>query len=83
MSQVLGDLDPDNPMDVPTMMKMLMVVYENVRDDEIMEEVAEAVGDAICVLGDMRKVAHQVMLEGPAEPEFSHLHSCEGDRNLC
>jgi len=73
MSSILVDLasahrDSDAMLDVPTMMKLLMVVYENLHDDAVMDEVAEAVGDAICMLGDMRNVAQQVMSEG-AMPE--------------
>ena len=63
MSHVLGEIDGETRLDVPTMMKLLMVVYNNVRDDVVMDEVAEAVGDAICMLGDMRKVAQDVVLE--------------------
>lgn len=63
MSRVLGEHDCDLPLDVPTMMKMLMTVYSNVRDDEVMDEVAEAVADAICMLGDMRTVAQEVVSE--------------------
>lgn len=63
MSQGLGEVDGETRMDVPTMMNVLMAVYNNVRDDEVMDEVAEAVSDAICMLGDMRKVAQQIATE--------------------
>lgn len=83
MSQVLRDLNTNKRMDVPTMIKMLMAVYENVVDDEVMEEVEEALGDAICVLDGMRHVARQVMLEGPTELEFCQPQPCRNVRNLC
>lgn len=62
----MRNFDEETQLDVPTMMKMLMTVYNNIRDDEIMDEVAEAVGDAVCMLGDMRRLAEQVLLEDPS-----------------
>ncbi len=71
MSRVLGDHDGEAPLDVPSIMKMLMVVYNNVRDDQVMDEVAEAVADAICMLGDMRTLAQQIATENAqSDPEI-------------
>jgi len=83
MSRVNGNIDSDKPVDVPTMMKMLMVVYNNVRDDEILDEVAEAVSDAICILGDIRKVAQQVILEEAPASSLSRFDSIPNEHKLC
>ncbi len=83
MSEVMRDFDPKKPMDVPTMMKLLMLVYDNTLEDETMEEVAEALGDAICALSGMRELARQVMLEGSAEIEFSQSLAGRANGNLC
>jgi len=83
MSHVTGDIEGEKPIDVPTMMKMLMVVYNNVREDDVMDEVAEAVSDAICMLGDMRTIAQQVMTEGDGVAEFSQFIMPEDRRKLC
>lgn len=93
MPNVLGDLasrhcESDEPLDVPTMMKMLMIVYESLHEDDIMGEVTEAVGDAICMLGDMRKIAQQVISEGglaedDVTAEFNRMIGRPNECKLC
>ena len=93
MSGVLGDLDAKHPdgnkqLDVPTMMKLLMAVYESVHHDEVMTEVTEAVCDAICILGDMRKLAEQVAnesgsLDHDIAAEFAQIIARPDNRKLC
>ena len=63
----LGDFDHNQNFDVPTMLRLLSAIYDNVRDDAYMEDVAELVLEAMYTLSATRNLAHKVMVEADVE----------------
>lgn len=64
--EILIDEEPAE-LSVPMMMDLLDRIHQNAAQEEIFEEFAEAIDDAMCVLAELQNQAFEVMEEVECE----------------